>query len=67
MERPYNCDDTTQEEKDEYHFVYRSAVFDRNIELRFGKDACVTNMEVIEEFCNFLSAVYGYRVELRIV
>ena len=49
---------------DNFTFTYESEVHNRTVELSFSKPGSATNMEITTEFANFLSAVYGYQIEL---
>ena len=52
------------EPKENYTFHYHSEVHGRTVEVSLSFDESVKNGEVIEEFCNFISAIYGYRIDL---
>lgn len=57
-------DDYQDDILDNFTFTYESEVHNRTVEMSFSKPDSVTNMEIITEFANFLSAVYGYRITL---
>lgn len=57
-------DDTQDDILGNFTFTYESEVHNRTIELSFSKPGAATNMEIITEFANFLSAIYGYRITL---
>ena len=54
-----------EEQKDNYTFKYYSHVHNRQVDVHVSLDESITNGKVIEEFSNFLSAIYGYRIELK--
>ena len=49
---------------DTYKFEYYSPVHGRSVQMSIDKPESVQNMDIITEFANFLSAVYGYRITL---
>lgn len=63
MERPFDFDnDYANETKDEYSFSYHSTIHDRSLSLDFKLKESAQYTEVVEQFFDFLSAIYGYQI-----
>lgn len=52
--------DMEDDEKDSYTFLYRGSDGSRNFSASLEFDYAETHTEVVRQFLNFLSAVYGY-------
>ena len=53
---------TNEEPKDNYNFSYHSEVHGRTLTLDFNVKESVQYSEVVDQFFDFLSAIYGYQI-----